>query len=90
MSITFTKLFTSITESTIWREDAGRAPSTRPAAVKPRSDSPPDVVKINSLRAEIAALDKLQRREGFTNERNARHATLARELKSELRKFHVS
>jgi hypothetical protein len=60
-----------------------------PAAVATTTDERPDVVKINSIRAELASLDKDQRKLGFSNEKNARHATLSRELKSELRKFHV-
>jgi hypothetical protein len=68
---------------------AGRTPPARPAAVVVTASAPPDVPKIRAIQADIAALDKLQRREGFTNERNARHAELSRQLRAELKKFRV-
>ena len=69
---------------------AGRTPPARPAAVATTTSAPPDVAKIRSIEAQIAELDKLQRREGFTNDRNDKCATLRRQWKAEMKKFHVS
>jgi hypothetical protein len=66
----------------------GRTPPARPAAVA-KSNPPPDVVKIRSLKAELAQLDREQRAQ-FSNERNAKHAQLSAQLKAEIRKFRVS
>ena len=70
------------------RQHTAPAPAaiSTPAAVVAPSGSRD---RVQALRAELAQVDKDQRRLGFTNERNAKHAQLSATLKAELKKFHV-
>jgi hypothetical protein len=63
-------------------------PPSQPAAVATTTSTAPDVAKIRLIKSELAQLEIEQRKE-FSNARNDKHAALSRQLKAELRKFHV-